>query len=335
MPSNLSVDGDRLWRTIEASSAIGRGPNGGLRRLTLTDEDKEVRDLLVRWAGESAFAVRIDQLGNMFVRREGEHPELPPVLIGSHLDTQAAGGRFDGILGVLGGLEVLRTLEDSGIATRRAIEVVNWTNEEGARFYPPMLSSLVFSGKESVRWAEDRTDKAGVRLGDELARIGYCGDAAVGNRPIDAYFELHIEQGPKLDAAGIPVGIVTGGFPTRGMRIDIVGETAHVAQRQWSGARMRSSALRTWLSPSTRSAGAIRPVRARRRPLVWTFGRTCPASLASAQACSATCGIRTRLCWSTWSRISRRRCLIAPAAAAVPSRWPNDGASAASRSTKP
>jgi N-carbamoyl-L-amino-acid hydrolase len=106
MPSNLSVDGDRLWRTIEASSAIGRGPNGGLRRLTLTDEDKEVRDLLVRWAGESGFAVRVDQLGNMFVRREGEHPELPPVLIGSHLDTQAAGGRFDGILGVLGGLEV-------------------------------------------------------------------------------------------------------------------------------------------------------------------------------------------------------------------------------------
>jgi beta-ureidopropionase / N-carbamoyl-L-amino-acid hydrolase len=228
MPSNLSVDGDRLWRTIEASSAIGRGPNGGLRRLTLTDEDKEVRDLLVRWAGESGFAVRVDQLGNMFVRRDGEHPELPPVLIGSHLDTQAAGGRFDGILGVLGGLEVLRTLDDSGIATRRAIEVVNWTNEEGARFYPPMLSSLVFSGKENVRWAEDRTDKAGVRLGDELARIGYRGDAAVGNRPIDAYFELHIEQGPKLDAAGIPVGIVTGGFPTRGMRVDIVGETAHV-----------------------------------------------------------------------------------------------------------
>jgi N-carbamoyl-L-amino-acid hydrolase len=228
MPSNLSVDGDRLWDTIEASAAIGGGPNGGLRRLTLTDEDKQMRDLLARWADEAGFVVRVDQLGNMFVRREGQQPELPPVLIGSHLDTQAAGGRFDGILGVLGGLEILRTLEDSGIETRRAIEVVNWTNEEGARFYPPMLSSLVFAGKESVSWAEDRTDKAGVRLGDELARIGYRGDVPVGNRPVDAYFELHIEQGPKLDAAGIPVGIVTGGFPTRGMRIDIHGETAHV-----------------------------------------------------------------------------------------------------------
>jgi beta-ureidopropionase / N-carbamoyl-L-amino-acid hydrolase len=228
MLSNLSIDGDRLWRTIEASSAIGRGPNGGLRRLTLTDEDKEVRDLLARWAGESGFAVRVDQLGNMFLRREGQQPELPPVLIGSHLDTQAAGGRFDGVLGVLGGLEVLRTLNDTGIATRRPIEVVNWTNEEGARFYPPMLSSLVFSGKESVPWAEDRMDKAGIRLGDELTRIGYRGDAPVGNLMIDAYFELHIEQGPKLDAAGIPVGVVTGGFPTRGMRIDITGETAHV-----------------------------------------------------------------------------------------------------------
>ena len=228
MPSNLSVNGDRLWGTIEASSAIGRGPNGGLRRLTLTDEDKQMRDLLARWAAEAGFAVCVDQLGNMFVRREGQQPELAPVLIGSHLDTQAAGGRFDGILGVLGGLEVLRTLEDSGIATRRAIEVVNWTNEEGARFYPPMLSSLVFAGKESVSWAEDRTDKAGVRLGDELVRIGYRGDAPVVTRPVDAYFELHIEQGPKLDAAGVRVGIVTGGFPTRGMRIDVLGETAHV-----------------------------------------------------------------------------------------------------------
>jgi N-carbamoyl-L-amino-acid hydrolase len=228
MPSNLSVDGNRLWATIEASSAIGRGPNGGLRRLTLTDDDKQMRDLFARWSGESGFAVRVDRLGNMFALREGQQPDLPPVLIGSHLDTQAAGGRFDGILGVLGGLEILRTLEDSDIATRRAIEVVNWTNEEGARFYPPMLSSLVFAGKESVSWAEDRTDKAGIRLGDELARIGYRGDAPVGHRPVDAYFELHIEQGPKLDAAGIPVGIVTGVFPTRGMRIDIVGETAHV-----------------------------------------------------------------------------------------------------------
>jgi len=228
MQRNLAIDGDRLWSTLEASAAIGRGPRGGLRRLTLTDDDKTMRDLFARWAQESGFTVRVDQLGNMFVRRDGTDNSLPPILIGSHLDTQAAGGRFDGILGVLGGLEILRTLADAHIATKRAIEVVNWTNEEGARFYPPMLSSLVFAGGESVAWAADRVDKDGLRLGDELARIGYRGAEPVGGRKLDAYFELHIEQGPKLDAAGVPVGIVTGGFPTRGMRIDVSGETAHV-----------------------------------------------------------------------------------------------------------
>ena len=225
---NLSIDGNRLWATIMASAEIGRGPKGGLRRLTLTDDDRRMRDLFGQWAHDSGFGVRIDRLGNMFVRREGSEPGLAPVLIGSHLDTQAAGGRFDGILGVLGGLEVLRTLEHAGLRTRRAIEVVNWTNEEGARFYPPMLSSLVFAGKETPDWALDRQDKAGLRLGDELSRIGYAGGETVGGRPIDAYFELHIEQGPRLDKARIPVGIVTGGFPTAGMRIKISGETAHV-----------------------------------------------------------------------------------------------------------
>jgi N-carbamoyl-L-amino-acid hydrolase len=226
--SNLSIDGERLWAGIEASAGIGRGPNGGLRRLTLTDDDKRMRDLLARWVAESGFALKVDRLGNMFVRRDGTDPDLAPVLIGSHLDTQAAGGRFDGILGVLAGLEVLRTLEDGGIATRRAIEVVNWTNEEGARFYPPMLASQVFAGQQTVEWANARLDKDGLRFGDELARIGYAGNTPVGSRQIDAYFELHIEQGPRLDAAGVPIGIVTGGFPTRGMRIEITGETAHV-----------------------------------------------------------------------------------------------------------
>jgi beta-ureidopropionase / N-carbamoyl-L-amino-acid hydrolase len=226
--ANLAIDGHRLWASIEASAAIGRGPRGGLRRLALSSDDKRVRDLFAQWAAEGKFASSVDRLGNMFVRREGTDPGLAPVLVGSHLDTQAAGGRFDGILGVLAGLEVLRTLEDRGVATRRAIEVVNWTNEEGARFHPPMLASLVFAGQQSVEWARARTDKDGFSLGDELERIGYAGDAPVGGRAIDAYFELHIEQGPRLDAAGIPIGIVTGGFPTRGMRIDIAGETAHV-----------------------------------------------------------------------------------------------------------
>ncbi len=213
---------------IATSASLGAGPNGGLRRLTLTDDDKAMRDVLAGWARDSRRQLTIDRLGNMFIRREGLDPALPPVLIGSHLDTQATGGRFDGILGVLAGIEILNTLDDLGIATQRAIEVVNWTNEEGARFYPPMVASLTFAGKANLAFALDRRDKDGKRLGDELVRIGYAGLAPVGNRAIDAYFELHIEQGPKLDAAGIPIGIVTGGFPTFGMRIEITGETAHV-----------------------------------------------------------------------------------------------------------
>jgi N-carbamoyl-L-amino-acid hydrolase len=228
MATNLSIDGNRLWSTIMASAEIGKGPKGGLRRLALSDADRDVRDLLARWAKDSGYPLTVDKLGNMFLRREGTDKSLPPVLIGSHLDTQAAGGRFDGILGVLAGLEVLRTLDDLGIATKRAIEVVNWTNEEGARFYPPMMSSLAFSGAETVAWADARTDKNGLRFADELTRIGYRGDMPVSGRALDAYFELHIEQGPRLDAAGVRVGVVTGGFPTKGMRIEITGETAHV-----------------------------------------------------------------------------------------------------------
>ena len=182
MRSNLSINGDRLWATIAASAKIGAGPKGGLRRLTLTDNDRDVRDLFASWAAAAGYELTVDQLGNMFVRREGMDKSLPPVIIGSHLDTQASGGRFDGILGVLGGFEVLRTLDDTGITTKRAIEVVNWTNEEGARFYPPMMSSLAFAGKATVDWANDRTDKEGRRFGDELKRIGYAGKAP-GRRP--------------------------------------------------------------------------------------------------------------------------------------------------------
>ena len=228
MRSNLTIDADRLWSAIMASAEIGKGSRGGLRRLALGDADKEMRERFAGWATEASYQLKVDRLGSMFVRREGREPDLPPVLIGSHLDTQSPGGRFDGILGVLGGLEVLRTLDRAGIDTRRPIEVVNWTNEEGARFVPPMMASLAFAGKETVEWVLARPDKTGATVGSELARIGFAGTEPVGGRPIDAYFELHIEQGPRLDAAGVPVGIVTGGFPTRGMRIEIRGETAHV-----------------------------------------------------------------------------------------------------------
>lgn len=225
---NCAIDPASLRAMLEASSRIGATSNGGLRRLTLTPEDKEARDLLASFAREGNYGLTIDQLGNMFVRREGTDPALPPVLVGSHLDTQAKGGRFDGILGVLSGIEVLRTLDRFAVTTKRAIEVVNWTNEEGARFQPSMLCSLGFSGQQSVAWIEDRRDKEGVRFADALEAIGYRGTHPVGGRAVDSYFELHIEQGPILDATVLQLGVVTGGYQMRGMRIAIRGETSHV-----------------------------------------------------------------------------------------------------------
>ena len=228
VPTVPDIDADRLWSTLNASSEIGATPAGGLRRLALTSEDGRMRDLFASWALESGYETGVDRLGNMFVRRPGTDPEAPPVVMGSHLDTQAKGGRFDGILGVLAGLEVLRSLDDHGIATRRSLEVVNWTNEEGARFQPPMMCSLVFAGAESVEWALDRVDKAGVRFGDALQEIGYAGSEPVGGRALDSYFELHIEQGPVLDESDDDVGIVTSAYAMVGMRIQILGQTSHV-----------------------------------------------------------------------------------------------------------
>lgn len=240
MPPNLSVNGSRLWNTLMTSAAIGAGPRGGLRRLTLTDEDRQIRRQLEAWAQEGGYGLTVDQLGNMFLAREGTAPSLPPVLVGSHLDTQWAGGRFDGVLGVLAGLEVLRTLDDRGIKTRRGIEVVNWTNEEGARFSPPMMCSLAWSGQATPEWVGGRVDKEGVRFDDALRSIGHQGAALVGGREVDAYFELHIEQAEKLDEAGVPVGIVVGGYPTYGARIAVEGTTAHTGPTPM---RKRSNAL--------------------------------------------------------------------------------------------
>jgi N-carbamoyl-L-amino-acid hydrolase len=224
--AKFAVDGERLWKTVMASAEVGALPEGGLRRLTLTDSDRRMRDLFGSWVKEAGYQLSIDQLGTMIVRRPGAE-ETPPVVIGSHLDTQWAGGRFDGIVGVMAGLEVLRTLDDLRIDTRRPIEVVNWTNEEGARFQPPMLCSLAFAGSVSPEWVCDRRDKEGKRFSNELDRIGYRGTAPVC-REIDSYFELHIEQGPQLDASDIKVDIVTGGYASRGMRIVVHGENAHV-----------------------------------------------------------------------------------------------------------
>ncbi|MHA3980651.1 Zn-dependent hydrolase [Halovulum sp. GXIMD14794] len=217
----------RFWSTIEASAGIGEGRPGGLSRLTLGDADRQIRDLFVTWCKDAGLSVEVDECGSIFGRREGTDPDLPPILIGSHLDTQINGGRFDGIAGVLAGLELVRTLNDAGHTTRRPIVIVDWTNEEGARFSPPMVASGCFIGKYSVDWVHNLIGDDGARFGDELERIGYKGDRPCKAGEIDAYFELHIEQGPILDAEGREVGIVTGGYPVRGMRASFAGQTAH------------------------------------------------------------------------------------------------------------
>jgi len=221
----IEIDGDRLWHTLMRSAEIGPGVAGGLRRLALTPEDKAVRDQLRAWGEEGGFPVTVDKAGNIFLRLEGQ-TDGPPVLVGSHLDTQVTGGRFDGILGVLAGLEIIRTLKDRGHVPRRPVEVVDWTNEEGARFSPPMMSAAAFAGVETLDWLHDRRDDDGVRLVDALEAIGYRGEADVG-KPVDAYFELHIEQGPELHETGTIVGIVTGGYASHGATVRFHGETAH------------------------------------------------------------------------------------------------------------
>ena len=223
----LAVDGPRFWDTVMRSGEIGPGKAGGLRRLALTDADKAMRDLFVTWCTEAGCTVTIDRVGNIFARRPGGDDRLAPVLMGSHLDTQVAGGKYDGIVGVLAGLEILRTLDERRVRTKRPLELVCWTNEEGARFTPPMVASGAFAGVFDVDWVLDLRDDDGLVFGRELARIGYDGKTVVGGRAIVAYFELHIEQGPILDHEAVPVGIVTGGYAVRGMHVDIHGETAH------------------------------------------------------------------------------------------------------------
>ena len=232
MPGNdLRANGARFWQTVEASAQIGVGVAGGLRRLALTDSDRDMRNLFRQWCEAAGCRVTVDRMGSMFARREGRE-DLPPVLVGSHLDTQIAGGRYDGIVGVLAGLEILRTLNDRGLVTRRPIEVVNWTNEEGARFQPPMVAAGVFAGVYDLDWGLSRPTRdpepgEGRTLGEELQRIGYAGEAPVGGRDVDSYFELHIEQGPDLDRLGVQVGVVTCGYAVRGLLVRIRGETAH------------------------------------------------------------------------------------------------------------
>ena len=224
---NLRINPDRLWSSIHEMAEIGPGVAGGNNRQTLTDDDAKGRELFKRWCEDAGMTVGVDQMGTMFARRAGEDDSLDPVYLGSHLDTQPTGGRYDGVLGVLGGLEVIRTLNDLGIKTKRPLVVVNWTNEEGTRFAPAMLASGVFAGVHDLEWAYDRTDAKGMRFGDELERIGWKGDEKVGDRKIHALFELHIEQGPILEAEGKDIGVVTHGQGLRWIECTVTGKESH------------------------------------------------------------------------------------------------------------
>ncbi|MBI3513202.1 MAG: Zn-dependent hydrolase [Proteobacteria bacterium] len=223
----LEVNPERLWDTLERSAEIGRFRDVGLRRLALSAEDGRMRDLFVAWARQAGCTVEIDRIGNIFARRPGRDASLPPVALGSHLDTQICGGRYDGILGVLCGLEVVRTLNDRGLETKRGIEVICWTNEEGARFSPPMMGSMAFAQKLTEAAALATTDDSGMTVGEALAGIGYLGAAPLGARRFDSYIELHIEQAPVLDHDRCDVGIVVGGYKTQALRLTIAGDTGH------------------------------------------------------------------------------------------------------------
>lgn len=225
--TNLRIDGDRLWASLMAMAAIGGTPNGGCNRQALTDLDRQGRDLFAGWCRAIGCRIAVDRIGNIFARREGTDPGADPVLMGSHLDTQATGGKFDGVYGVLAGLEVLRTLDDAGVRTARPIEVAVWTNEEGCRFAPAMLGSGVVSGVYDLETAYDARDKDGLRLGDELERIGYKGELAAEPRPYAAMVEAHIEQGPILEAEDVEIGVVTGIQGAYWFDVALTGASAH------------------------------------------------------------------------------------------------------------
>jgi len=223
----LQVNGKRLWTTIMDTARFGGTEKGGVCRLTLSDADRQVRDWLVRECKAAGCTVSIDEMGNIFARRSGKINTLPPVTMGSHLDTQPSGGKFDGIAGVLSGLEVLRTLNEAGYTTTAPLELVNWTNEEGSRFTPPMLASGVFAGVFERDFAYSVEDRDGKKFVAELERIGYRGERKCGDHKLGAYFELHIEQGPVLEAENRIIGVVTGMQGQKWYEVAVTGQDAH------------------------------------------------------------------------------------------------------------
>ncbi|WP_417264368.1 Zn-dependent hydrolase [Celeribacter sp.] len=224
---NLKINSERLWDSLMEMAKIGPGIAGGCNRQTLTDEDAEGRKLFQSWCEAAGMTMGVDAMGTMFMTRAGTDPDALPVYVGSHLDTQPTGGKYDGVLGVLGALEAVRTMNDLGIKTKHPIVVTNWANEEGARFAPAMLASGVFAGKLDLDYAYGRTDLEGKTYGEELARIGWKGDEKVGARKMHAYYELHIEQGPILEAEGKDIGVVTHCQGLWWLEFTLTGKEAH------------------------------------------------------------------------------------------------------------
>ena len=237
---NLRIDADRLWDAIHGTATFGACAGGGINRLTLSEDDRAVRDWFRTTAEALGCTVTFDEVGNMFARRAGRRADLAPIAVGSHLDTQPTGGKFDGVLGVLAGLEMLRTLDRAGYLTNAPIEVVNWTNEEGSRFAPALLASGVFAGVFTPEFAYAKRDRDGVSFGDALEAIGYRGTLKAGDHAFSAMFELHIEQGPALEAEGIPIGVVTGVQGTKWFDVTLEGRTGHTGATPM---RLRRNAL--------------------------------------------------------------------------------------------
>ncbi|MBT3787015.1 MAG: Zn-dependent hydrolase [Alphaproteobacteria bacterium] len=224
---NLRTDGNRLWDSLMEMAKIGETEKGGVCRLALTDLDRESRDLFSRWCEDAGCSITVDKMGNIFARRPGKNNDLPPIMTGSHLDSQPTGGKYDGVYGVLAGLEVVRTLNDLNIETEAPIEVAVWTNEEGSRFAPAMVASGVFAGVFDLDYGLSRADLDGKTMGEELERIGYAGDQDVGGREVGAYFEAHIEQGPILENEDKTIGVVTGAQGQRWYEVTLTGQEAH------------------------------------------------------------------------------------------------------------
>ena len=224
--SDVRTDSERLWSRLMDMAAVAATPAGGSNRQALSDDDRAGRELFIGWAEQAGCTVELDGVGNLFARRPGTDPDAPPVVLGSHLDTQPTGGRFDGVYGVLGGLEVVEALNDHSVQTRAPVEVAVWTNEEGSRFAVSMMGSAVWAGVLPLDAVRAITDRSGISVGDELDRLGWGGTAAFG-KPLRAYLELHIEQGPILEASGSSIGVVTGVQGIRWFTITLDGFPAH------------------------------------------------------------------------------------------------------------